>query len=199
MPCDKSACDCTNAVSADPGRGGWIQTFTGRAFYPLDPNPADIVIEDIAHALSNMCRYTGHCREFYSVAEHSVRMARQLLDNGWPDDVVLWGLLHDASEAYLVDVPRPIKSSLIGYREMEARVMTAVAERFRLPWPQPDVVSKADLRMLATEFRDLMSAPPIPWKSIEGVEPFKFEIEPWSPSYAKDSFLFLFSRVEKGR
>ena len=84
--------------------GDWIQTMSGVIFYPLDPRPEEIRIEDIAHALSHQCRFAGHCREFYSVAEHSVRVSREL-----PQEFMLWGLLHDASEAYLVDLPRPIK------------------------------------------------------------------------------------------
>src|ERR1017187_10636100 len=79
---------------------GSITTFSGIHFWPLLPNPADIRIEDIAHALSNQCRFAGHAREFYSVAEHSVRVSQLC-----PPEDALWGLLHDASEAYLTDVP----------------------------------------------------------------------------------------------
>src|SRR5271165_7548492 len=90
--------------SADNRKGDWIQTYTGRVMYPLDPRPEEINIIDIAHALSNLCRFTGHVRTFYSVAEHSVRVS-QHCD---PKDA-LWGLLHDASEAYLADMSRPMK------------------------------------------------------------------------------------------
>ena len=85
-------------------KGDWIQTFTGRAFYVLDPRPEDVDIEDIAHALSMQCRFAGHCREFYSVAQHSVTASWLV-----PPEDALWGLLHDAAEAYVVDLPRPIK------------------------------------------------------------------------------------------
>lgn len=106
-------------------RGDWIQTYSGRAFYPLAPYPQDVCIEDIAHALSQLCRFGGHCRRFYSVAEHSVLLSRVVVP-----EFQLWALLHDASEAYLVDVPRPIKKQLPAYVEAERRVMAAICARF---------------------------------------------------------------------
>src|SRR5690606_29748913 len=97
-------------------KGDWMQTFTGRRFWPLDPRPDEICIEDIAHALSMQCRYAGHCLSFYSVAEHSVLLSQHVAE-----PFRRWALLHDASEAYLVDVPRPIKGDLSNYRAVEAR------------------------------------------------------------------------------
>jgi hypothetical protein len=97
--------------------GDWIQTYSGRQFWPLDPRVEDVHLEDIAHALSNVCRYTGHVREFYSVAEHSVHVS-------WscePEDA-LWGLLHDASEAYLADMARPVKQNMPVYVAAERLV-----------------------------------------------------------------------------
>src|SRR4051812_31750950 len=82
----------------------YIQTYSGTEFWPLSPKAADVKLIDIAHALSNKCRFAGHCREFYSVAQHSVLVSRQL-----PDEFKLWGLLHDAGEAYFADIPNPIK------------------------------------------------------------------------------------------
>ena len=143
--------------------GDWIQTFTGKQFWPLDPRPGDIHIEDIAHALSNICRFTGHCRTFYSVAEHSVRVAATL-----PQRCELWGLLHDASEAYLCDLPRPVKrSGALGvlYCEAERKLSMAVAEKFALDWPEPPEVKLADDILLVTEQRDLMGRPP---EAVEG-------------------------------
>jgi uncharacterized protein len=98
--------------------GDWIQTYTGKQFWPLSPLPEDIVIEDIAHALSMQCRFGGHVRTFYSVAQHSVHVSLLV-----EPQYALWGLLHDAAEAYLVDLPRPIKKfSEMGllYQEIEA-------------------------------------------------------------------------------
>src|SRR5579885_2784587 len=85
--------------------GDWIQTYCGVAFYPLDPRPEEILIEDIAHALSMLCRFTGHVKRFYSVAQHCVYVSHRCD----PKDA-LWGLLHDAAEAYLNDISRPVKS-----------------------------------------------------------------------------------------
>lgn len=87
----------------------WIQTFSGRQFFPLEPRVEDVCIEDIAHGLSNLCRYAGHCECFYSVAQHCLLVSRVV-----PREHALRGLLHDASEAYLIDVPRPIKHSIGG-------------------------------------------------------------------------------------
>jgi hypothetical protein len=134
-------------------KGDWIQTASGVCFYPLDPRPEDIRVQDIAHALSNQCRFSGHTRRFYSVAEHSVAVS-ELCD---PADA-LWGLLHDASEAYLVDVPRPVKRlpELAAYRAAEALVMASVCQRFGLPIEMPASVERADKAMLWAEANKLM-------------------------------------------
>lgn len=132
---------------------GWIATYTGRQFYPLDPRPEDIDPVDIAHALSLQTRFTGHCPEPYSVAQHSVLVS---LHCDMRD--ALWGLLHDASEAYICDLSRPAKEALrkagiAFYDEIEARIMRAVADRFGLTWPVPASVKRADEMLLTTEAR----------------------------------------------
>lgn len=134
----------------------FIETDSGRKFYPLDPNQEEISIRDIAHALSNQCRFSGHTSEFYSVAEHSLRVCRYLSDQ--PRWVQLWGLLHDSSEAYLVDLPSPLKAhpAFEGYLEYERRLMAVICEKYNLPVAMPDVVKHADAVLLSTEARDLM-------------------------------------------
>jgi len=174
--------------------GGWIQTFTGRAFWPLDPRTEDIVIEDVAHALSNMCRYTGHTRVFYSVANHAVLASHACA----PEDA-LEGLLHDASEAYLVDVPRPIKHYMVLYKDVEARLEVVIAERFDLRYPWPPSVKTADNALLATERRDLMAPPPMPWRPEETVDPLKEHIDPWPPAIAERLFLERFHELVQQR
>lgn len=139
-------------------KGDWIQTFTGVAFYPLDPRPNEIHIRDIAHALSMQCRYGGHARYFYSVAEHCI-----LLSQAVPPELALAALMHDAAEAYLVDVPRPIKSSLTGYREIEAVLEASIAMRFSLADPCPALVKEYDTRILNNERSALMSPAPREW------------------------------------
>lgn len=165
-------------------RGDWMQTYTGRVFWPLEPRPEDVDIIDIAHALSNLCRYGGHSQVFYSVAHHSVLVSQIV-----PREDALWGLMHDAAEAYVIDLIRPIKHSAgaAWYREVEARVMAAVCERFGLPKEQPPSVDEADLVMLATERRDLMAPPPRPWRR-DGT-PLAERIHPWTPQRAEMEFL----------
>lgn len=144
--------------SAGPG---WIQTSTGRAFSLMEPQPGDVMIEDIAHALSMLCRFGGHCREFYSVAQHSV-LVSLVVERFQPDNRALHlaGLMHDASEAYLIDLPRPIKRmpGFEPYRETETRVEWAIRERFGLSFQVPDLlaIKAADQMLLRTECRDLM-------------------------------------------
>jgi uncharacterized protein len=132
---------------------GYIQTFTGRKVFPLNLDPADIAIEDIAHALSMQCRFGGHVREFYSVAEHSIRCAHLV-----PQDQALHALLHDASEAYLMDMTRPVKyqPEMSAYRDVEKRCERALAIRFGIPEEKTPEIERADKALLVAETRDLM-------------------------------------------
>jgi hypothetical protein len=168
----------------------WIQTYSGRRFNPLNPNPDAIVIQDIAHSLSMQCRFTGHSRKFYSVAQHCV-LVSYICDS----QDALWGLLHDASEAYCVDVPRPLKRSgkMEGYREIENNMQAAVCKRFGLPAEEPVSVKKADTILLATEARDLMS--PLHPNWVQPVEPLPFKIDAWDHDKAKDMFMKRFFEV----
>lgn len=141
----------------------WIQTYTGRVFTPYNPRLEDIILEDIAHALSLQCRFNGHCSCFYSIAQHSVLVSKLCA----PDHVA-WGLLHDASEAYLGDMLAPIKHLSGGrlgeeYRTVEARVREAICKRFGLSIVAPEVVKCADRIILSTEKRDLLTLQPKPW------------------------------------
>jgi hypothetical protein len=165
--------------------GDWMQTYTGIQFWPIDPRASEIMIEDIAHSLSMQCRFAGHCTEFYSVAQHSVLVSRIV-----PDNVAAWGLLHDATEAYLVDLPRPVKRySKMGdlYREIESRLMLQVCVRFKLRFDQPSSIHEADNVLLMTEKRDLMPNSPAKWR--ETAKPLAITIVPWSPARAKAEFL----------
>lgn len=177
--------------------GCTILVASGHYVNPMALHPHDVRIEDIAHALGNQCRYSGHTREFYSVAEHCVRLAGILEETGEPWDVVLFGLLHDAAEAYLVDLPRPLKrDSALGeaYRDAEERCLRAVMCHFGLWRPEPACVRAADLTMLATERRDLMPGEDV-WAVIADVAPLAETIEPWDPRDARETFLFEFQRL----
>ncbi len=176
-----------------------IETWTGKHFAPLAPVVADICIEDIAHALSNQCRFSGHTRVHYSVAEHSVRVSEFLERFGGSRQVQLWGLLHDASEAYLVDLPTPLKDDpSIGepYKAAEHRLMLAVCERFGLPADEPPSVTYADRTMLATEARDLLPFTPSYWAKLTH-KPLAEVVVPWEPGVARIRFLDRFKELTR--
>lgn len=172
----------------------WIQTYTGQRFWPLDPRPEQVEIRDIAHALSLACRFNGHCLAFYSVAEHSVRVSRVVTERHPADDrLALWGLLHDAAEAYVGDLPRPVKAEAPWFRETEDRILRVIMESFSLPWPMPAPVREADDILLATEARDLMAPPPADWGL--GVQPLAEPIIPLPPTEAEALFLDRFQEL----
>jgi len=185
-------------------KGDWQQTYTGGQFWPLDPRPGDFDVRDIAHSLALQCRFAGHCRVPYSVAEHSVRAARWVQDETNGDTVLtLAALMHDASEAYCVDVPRPLKRWLSGYREIEGRVMSAIETWAGLPDGacSCDPVHRADEIMLMTEARDLLGPSPAPWTFAQGVQcaPLVDVIEPWPWVRAEREFLYLFRTLQGAR
>lgn len=173
--------------------GDFMQTATGRKFWPMDPRADEVFIEDIAHALSMQCRYAGHCLRFYSVAEHCVLMARKLRWEGV--DVALWALLHDSSEAYLVDVPRPVKPYLDGYKAAEAKVMAAICDRYGLAHDMPAVVHDADNRIIADELVNLVK---MEWHGKHN-NPLGVELRYWSPEEAKIEFMATFQALIDNR
>lgn len=171
----------------------WIQTYTGKQFRPLRPRIEDLDINDIAHSLANQCRFAGHVKEFYSVAQHSYLVSYLCS----PDDA-LWGLLHDASEAYLVDLPGPLKRhpDFNIYRVAEMYMMAVICDRFGLPREEPASVRHADKVLLATEKRDLLGAEPAPWFPLP--PPADWFIEGISPREAKLAFLQRFDELTVG-
>lgn len=169
-------------------RGPYIQTYTGKYFYSEDPRPEEIDIQDIAHALSQVCRFAGHCPHFYSVAEHSV-LVSELVD---PRDA-LWGLLHDASEAYLPDVPRPFKGSLTNFKEIENRILKAIIESFGLTWPMPDSVHYVDNHVVAAE-ANMLWRRQLEWTRHFDPMPDAY-VHSWPPGMAKNKFLSRFEEL----
>lgn len=129
-----------------------IQTYTGKEVFPLSPDASAIDIRDIAHSLALQVRFAGHTAEPYSIAQHSVLVSYMV-----PKQYALWGLLHDASEAYLVDLPRPIKHhpAMAAYRDAEAVLMKAVCDHFCLEYPEPPSVKAADRVILYLEIQQL--------------------------------------------
>lgn len=176
-------------------RGGWMQTFEGRAFWPLDPHIDDLSIEDIAHHLAMQVRYCGAVRKFYSTAEHCV-----ILSYAVPADLALAALLHDAAEAYLGDMIRPLKQEpefSAAYRAVEATIEPLVAERFDVPWPWPPQVMWADSAILGDESAQDMAPPPIPWNLPN--PPLGVRVQCWSPVYAEFRFLRRFRELDAAR
>jgi uncharacterized protein len=172
----------------------YFRTYTGRHVHPLSPSPDEIAIVDVAHSLSQMCRFLGHTEGFYSVAQHSVLVSEHV-----PQDDALWGLLHDASEAYLCDLPSPIKRDpeMHIYRIAEDRLMRAICERYGLRPEMPHSVKVADKVLLATEFRDVTTMDDPDWIRNEcGVEPLdRYHIAPWPPIVAECRFMARFEEL----
>lgn len=181
-----------------PRLGDWIQVYSGQQAYPMDLRPSEIHIEDIAHSLSMQCRYTGHCLNFYSVAEHSVLMARHFIKSGMRE-YALPALLHDATEAFLTDVPRPVKPFLRGYKEAEQRAWLAIAERFGLEPTLSAHVHDADARILVDERAQNMAPSVVPWSNMPN-EGLGVTLRYWTPRTAKEEFLATYwDLIETGR
>lgn len=166
----------------------FIQLYSGKDLNFLSPSVDDIDIEDIAHTLSLLCRFGGHCRTFYSVAQHSV-----LCSYYAPKGFEFEALLHDGAEAYLVDMPRPIKYALQGYRDLETVLDGVVREKFNLPIEMSPEVKWVDSAMLATERRDLMKGGGKSWAQLP--DPFEEIIEPMSHDAAKIYFLTRYKEL----
>jgi hypothetical protein len=166
----------------------WIQLVTGKKFYPFNPRPEDIDIESIAHGLANMCRFNGQCLEFYSVAQHCVVCARMA-----KPEHKLALLLHDASEAVLSDITRPVKRHLSEYRELEKSVSDMLAEKFGVASFDFPELHEIDGRVLMTEKRDLMSPSSEAWSvPFEAYPMSELLISAWTPPRAKELFLKMF-------
>lgn len=168
----------------------YIQSYSGTTVDFLNPKENQILLEDIAHALSLLCRFGGHCSEFYSVADHSIRCSEKA-----PDGFKFEALMHDATEAFLVDVPRPIKQVLPGYRDIEAGLDVVIRKKFGLPEKMSKEVHHVDGAMLSTEKRDLMKPSDRPWSSLP--DPYEEKIVPRTPEQSYKDFIDRFNELTK--
>lgn len=168
----------------------WIQTYMGHKFDPLNIDLETIDIVDIAHSLAMKPRFNGHCEHHYSVAEHCITMARLV-----EPQYAIHALLHDAAEAYLPDVPAPIKPHLIGFKEIEDNIMAAIYRKYNLE-TSPEIeraVKVSDLRILHTEKLQLLKDPNIKWNHVEKFEPYNIALTCCSASFAKQIYLKSFN------
>jgi len=175
----------------------WIQTYTGRRFRPFAPRREDICIGDIAHALALKCRFGGHCTAFYSVAQHSVLVSKAAAARGLSSSIQLEALLHDAAEAYLPDVPRPIKPHLPGFADIERQVEETVARAFGLTTPWHPAVKRIDTAILRDEAAQLMNGDRSDWDLPE--PPLGIPIDPWGPEESKRRFIERFEMLWEAR
>jgi len=173
----------------------WIQTASGTKFDLLDPTPDMICLADIAKALSQVCRFGGHTRAFYSVAQHSVIVSSLLRDADCDYATIRWGLMHDAAEAYIGDITGPLKHLLLAQNihaivEVESNILNAIGRRFNLDTGDWDKIKEADLSLLLSERNFLLGPPPVPWAIDESIAPTELEgIIPFTPVEAEQLFL----------
>lgn len=179
--------------ASSPAIRAEVLTQSGRYFNLLTPFLNEYDIEDIAHALAHLCRFGGHTYAFYSVAQHSV-LCSQLV----PHMDAYAALMHDAAEAFLGDVPSPLKQLLPDYRRLETEVEQAIFQRFGVPHPLPASVKYADRVMLNSEQQDLMPPHADTWPLVEGLPRWPEAIEPWTPLEAKAQFLSRYWELRHG-
>ncbi|VTU01022.1 Uncharacterized protein OS=Fibrella aestuarina BUZ 2 GN=yfdR PE=4 SV=1 [Gemmataceae bacterium] len=200
----------TSTTPSTDRKGDWIQTYSGRRFWPLDPRPGEVDILDISHALANTCRFTGHCKQFYSVAQHSVLASRVV-----KPEAALAALLHDAAEAYMGDIARPWKRflwvshgeagqefgrALSSLKAMELELLIVILEALGCndftdaTW---DEVKRADELLLVTEARDIMAPLVDQWRHQpkNGFEILPDRISPWGPGRACYEFRKRFTEL----
>lgn len=178
------------------GRGPYKETFTGTKFYPLDPRPEEVLIEDIAHALAFTCRFGGHCIKFYSVAEHSILIARRAKNLYYSPRRCLHALLHDAVEAYLGDITRPVKLCFPQIKEIELGIEAVVMAKFGLAPEKPQWLDRLDKRIIVDERAQVLHPSGNHWVQ-DSLKPLGVKIKCWSPEHAEQLFMETYERITK--
>jgi 5'-deoxynucleotidase YfbR-like HD superfamily hydrolase len=170
-----------------------VQLYSGAMFNLLEPDCSEINIEDIAHSLSNQCRFNGHTKRFYSVAQHSV-LVSYLVE----PSQALAALMHDAAEAYYGDIPTPLKRLLPIIEQKEAETLELIFNLIGLPYPLTPEIHHADKQMLAAEVNQLLNPAHEPehWQCIAHITPPTTKIIPWAPKLAEKFFLDRFYQLQ---
>ena len=190
----------TEPDHAPPRPGPYLQTVSGRWVNPFDPDPEQLDAGDIARSLANQCRFGGHSRVFYSVAQHSVLVSELVESRGGDGEDAFAALMHDATEAYLGDMPHPLKHrSALGaaFKAAEEHLERAIRARFGI---RPDVpeIKRVDRALLATERRSF-SAEDWHWPELDGVQPLDVELTAWSPDEAARAFAARYAELDARR
>jgi uncharacterized protein len=172
-----------------------IDLSTGTKIDLANPSLESVSIVDIASSLSKICRFTGHSTDFYSVAQHSVLASH--ICRGYEAQFAV--LMHDAHEAFCGDVSSPLKAMLTDYQAIEKRLQKLVQDRFNIGHENDDLVRVCDLKMLATEKRDLLANSHTFWEVLKNVEPLSLRIIPWDHALAKKMFLRRFNELNEQR
>jgi 5'-deoxynucleotidase YfbR-like HD superfamily hydrolase len=171
-------------------KGDYTETYSGIKFYILDPKYEEIDINDIAHALSMICRFNGHCSQFYSVAQHSVLAAIEAFKKGYDLTIQFAALMHDASEAYICDIPRPIKPEFNNYKQIEENLMKCIFDKFNISISYNDPkIKEIDNDLVTNEAFFLMKSKGNEWKTkTNNIIKIK---EFWNPGKAEKQFIFM--------
>lgn len=174
-----------------------IQTASGGVFYYDHPEHSTVTIDDIATGLSNVCRYSGQCSEFYSVASHSVLVDDILRHHGAGPMVRRTGLLHDATEAFMSDVPRGLKNMCLYYEDIEEHAAKYLLREFGGLWPFPDMIKPADTLALCAESAVLMRRPFTHLPQFKAAQPFQVYVSLQSPAVARMAWLHRWELVSE--
>ena len=179
----------------------WIQTYSGAPFDFDNPEGHYFNVMDFAHALSMLCRYNGHTKRFYSVGEHLIRCSNLV-----PEKFAFEALMHDVSEAYMSDMPRPLKNIMGEYKTLEVRIETAIAKQFNLPVPMSPEVKECDNKILLIEREILMNDAPFPWNHY-GTTPYTrtefwnsmLNVSAYTPDIVESKFINRFNELSAHR
>lgn len=165
-------------------KDAWIRTYTGGKVFFFEPEKSTFEIEDVAHALSLCCRFNGATNIFYSIAQHCCVICDEL-----PEHLKFTGLMHDASEFCLSDIPKPFKAAIDGYEEAERRFEEFLSKKFGFEYPYPTIIKDFDKKMLATEMRDYMNVNDAKLINVNYLYPKKKKIDAWTWERSKREFL----------